>query len=259
MMLGLGGFQEWKGDRFASPVDESHLHLGGVKIILDETTGRLHPSREELKRMVFSVHQTGRQVAVHAIEDTAIEAACSALEYALKTQPRGDHRHRIEHCSVCPPALAGRIASLGLTVVTNPAFIYYSGERYLKTVPPSQLNHLYPISTLLKAGIQVAAGSDAPVAAVNPLVGIYAAVSRRAESGETVLDEERITVQEVMGMYTALAAASGFEEDRKGTITTGKLADLVVLGADPTAVPVEEIKDVQVEMTIIGGEVVYEG
>jgi predicted amidohydrolase YtcJ len=257
MMLGFKGFEEYQAGRLTSQMDKSHLRLGGVKIVLDETTGRLNPRQEDLNEIVLSVHQAGQQVAIHAIEETAIEAACSALERAIRISPRVDHRHRIEHCSVCPSDLADRIASLGIAVVTNPAFLYASGERYLKTVPPRQLKHLYPLSTLIQNGVQVAAGSDAPVAPVNPLAGIYAAVSRKAESGEVVLANEKITSYEALRMYTMLAARSSFDENLKGTIAPGKLADLTILSADPTSVPTEAIKEIRVEMTIVGGDVIY--
>jgi predicted amidohydrolase YtcJ len=257
MVLGVKGFEEYKADRFSSNMDENHLRLGGVKIVLDETTGKLYPSPEVLNGLVLSIHKTGLQVAIHAIEETTVEAACNALEHAQKISPRSNHRHRIEHCSVCPPDLARRIASLGGMVVTNPAFVYFSGERYLKTVPSHQLKYLYPIRTLMKNGILVAAGSDAPVAPVDPLAGVYGAVTRKAQSGVVVLAEEAIAPHEALRLYTEFAARSSFEEDLKGIIAPERLADLVVLGDDPTAVPIEEIKEIPVEMTILDGEVVY--
>jgi len=257
MMLGLKGFEEYQADRLSSNMEENHLRPGGVKIVLDETTGKLYPSQEVLNELVLLIHKMGLQVAIHAIEETTVEAACNALEHALRIFPRSSHRHRIEHCSVCPPELTRRIASFGGMVVTNPAFVYFSGERYLKTVPSHQLKFLYPIRSLMKKGVHVAAGSDAPVAPVDPLAGVYGAVSRKAQSGEVVLAEEGITSHEALRMYTEIAARSSFEEDFKGIIAPEKLADLVVLGADPTAVPIEEIKEIQVEMTILDGEVVY--
>ena len=257
MMLGLKGFEEYETERYSSTVGKNHLSSGGVKIILDETTGKLYPTQEVLNGLVLSIHKMGLQVAMHAVEETTVKAACNAIERALKIMPRSDHRHRIEHCSVCPPELVKRIASLGGMVVTNPAFVYFSGERYLKTVPSHQLQHLYPICTLMENGIPVAAGSDAPVSPVDPLAGIYGAVTRKAQSGEVVLGEEGITSHEALRLYTENAARSSFEEDLKGTIAPDKLADLAVLGADPTAVPVEEIKEIPAEMTILDGEVVY--
>ena len=143
-------------------------------------------------------------------------------------------------------------------VVTQPSFIYYSGDRYLRTVPAEELKHLYPIRTLLKSGVKVAASSDCPIAPANPLIGIYAATSRMTETGETVLSEEKITPEEALRMYGENAARATFDEGMKGSISPGKLADLVVLNGDPTKVPINEIKDIKVEMTILNGEIVWE-
>ncbi|MBW1708916.1 MAG: amidohydrolase [Deltaproteobacteria bacterium] len=259
MMLGLTGLEELLSGKFSfSELEiENHLRPGGVKIILDETTGQLNPAQQELNQIVLSIHQAGLQAGIHAIEETAIESALTALRNALQIYPRPDHRHRIEHCSVCPPNLVDQIASLGVMAVTHPAFIYYSGERYLKTVPPSQLEYLYPMGTLLNGGVPIAAGSDAPIVPVNPLPGIYAAVSRKAENGDDVLTNEKVTVYEALRMYTALAAMSAFEEKDKGALSPGRLADVVVLSDNPAAVPEEEITGIQVEMTILGGEIAW--
>ena len=253
LMLGMEGFKQYQEERLAF----DGIHLGGVKIILQETTGRLSPPREELEQLMRRIHQSNLQVALHAIEETTVEAACSILEHILQGSPRTDHRHRIEHCSVCQPEIAKRLASLGVMVVTQPAFIYFNGERYLKTVPKRQLQHLYPVATLLKTGIKVAAGSDCPVVPPDPLIGIYAAVSRRAETGEVVLAQERISHLEAIRMYTDHAAYASFEEAIKGSIAQGKLADLIVVSDDPTRLPVEEIKNLKVEVTIIGGDIMY--
>ncbi len=257
LMLGVKGFKQYQEEGLPPDLNGSGIHLGGVKIILQETTGQISPRWEELKPMASRIHQSNLQVAFHAIEETTIEAACSVLEHVLRESPRPDHRHRIEHCSVCQFEMAKRLASLGIMVVTQPAFIYYNGDRYLKTVPKRQLKHLYPIATLLKAGVNVAAGSDCPVVPPNPLIGIYAAVSRRAETGEAVLPEECISSLEALRMYTRNAAYASFEETIKGSITPGKLADLIVLNADITRLPVEDIKDLKVELTIIGGDIVW--
>jgi predicted amidohydrolase YtcJ len=125
-------------------------------------------------------------------------------------------------------------------------------------VPESQLPWLYRIRSPLENGIIVAGSSDAPVVPDNPLVGIYAAVTRQAESGQVLLPDERISVKQALALYTTNAAYASFEEDIKGSITPGKLADIVVLSADPTRIPPERIRDIKVEMTIIGGDVVWE-
>jgi predicted amidohydrolase YtcJ len=258
MMLGTQSFFAHREQDFKTRLDKSQLCLGGVKIILDETTGRLHPKQSELNEMVLRIHQAGFQACLHAVQQNTVEAACSAIEYALKKSPKSDHRHRIEHCSVCPPSFAKKLASLGIMVVTQPSFIYYSGDRYLRTVPAEELKHLYPIRTLLKSGVKVAASSDCPIAPANPMTGIYAASSRETETGEVVLSEEKITTEEALRMYGENAARTTFDEGVKGSISPGKLADLVLLSDDPTKIPIDEIKEIKVEMTILNGEVVWE-
>jgi len=258
MMLGFPAFKNISKHHFLADLDESQLRLSTVKIILDETTGKLHPSPTELNEMVMEIHQAGMQVAIHSVEERAIEAACAAIENAVNRNPKKEHRNRIEHCSVCPPSLAKHIASLGITVVTQPTFIHYNGERYLKTVPETQLKYLYPLKTLLQHKINVAGSSDCPIVPPNPLTGLYAAVTRMDETGNVVGEDEKIRSIDALRMYTQNAARAMFEEGIKGTIKPGELADLVVLNADPTQLKPDEIKDIKVEMTLIDGEVVWE-
>ena len=258
LMMGISAFQKSSGNYPFGELDHHQLRLGAVKIILDDTTGRLLPGQPELNAMVLEVHQAGRQIAIHALEENAVKAACKAIGSALEKLHAKDHRHRIEHCSVCPPDLARTIASYGITVVTQPAFIYFHGQRYLATVAEKQLKHLYPIKTLLDQGINVAASSDCPIVPPDPLVGINAAMHRLSASGDLVGDNQRIRPGTALQMYTLNAARAAFEESSKGTITKGKLADLVVLNADPARLTADEFKTLQVDMTIIGGEVVWE-
>ncbi len=257
MMIGAEECGEnWDAIRGESQENTS-LRGGAVKIVLGETSGRLEPVQDELYSMLGEIQNRGRQAVLHAVEEAEIAAACSAIEYAVLRFPRGDHRHRIEHCAVCPPPLASRVASLGVRVVTQPSFIHSNGDRYLQTVPAPDLQNLYPLATLMRMGVQVAAGSDAPIGILSPCLGIYSAVSRRTASGGTVLPEEGITPQQALNMYTEKAAQAAFEENLKGSIIPGKLADLVVLNADPTRVPGEELKHLEVEMTIIDGRIAW--
>jgi predicted amidohydrolase YtcJ len=258
MLLGSRAFDNYHRNDYRNTLSEKHICLSGVKVILDETTGRLSPPQEELNRLVFDIHQAGFQVAIHAIEPHAVESACTAIERALRMLPRPDHRHRIEHCSVCPPALTERIFAAGIFIVTQPAFVFYNGDRYLQTVSAGQQDYLYPINTLLKNGIRVAAGSDSPVVPADPLTGVYAAVSRRTISGKNVLSSEKITLAQALDLYTRHAALASFQEMIKGSIAPGMLADFVILNADPSKLSSEEIKDLKVEMTIIDGKVVWE-
>ena len=257
MMVGSEAFDQFQQQGFTPGTGDDQLRLGAVKIMVHRATGRMNPAQEELNERVLLLHRLGFQVAMHAVEEATIEAACQALEKALHVVNRPDHRHRIEHCSVCQLAMARRLSRLGITVATQPAFIYYNGERYLKTVPADQIDHLYPVGTFLTAGIKVAASSDCPVVPANPFNGIYAAVSRMTETGQTIAPQRRITAGEALRIYTAGSAYSCFEEANKGSITPGRLADLVVVSEDPTMVSTEEIKELEVNMTIIGGEVVW--
>lgn len=257
MMLGIDAWDDFRRRGMAPGYGDSGLRLGAAKIVLDETAGGLHPPQEELNRQVLHIHRVGFQVALHAIEESTVEAAIIALEYALNYAPRADHRHRVEHCSVCPPHLMRRLRDIQAVVVTQPPFLYYSGERYLAEVPPSQLEWLYRIRSFVENDLSPAASSDCPVVPNNPLVGIYAAVTRKAETGQVVLAEECVSPAQALAMYTTAGAYASFEEKEKGSLSAGKLADLVILSGDPTQVPAEEIKEIQVETTILGGKIAW--
>ena len=233
------------------------LRRGPVKIAISELGDGVTPDEDELAAMVWEAHRRGRQVAIHAIGQRAVEAAVNAVEASLRRRPRSDHRHRIEHCSVCPPELAKRMAGLGIAVVSQPAFLYHSGDRYLTHVPRDEVPHLYPFGGLLRAGVRLAAGSDAPVAPPRPLLGIQSAVTRASRLGVALSPEQSLTVEQALRMHTLDAAWSAFQEGERGSVEVGKAADFVLLSNDPTAVPPDEIADLDVEMTVIGGEVVW--
>ena len=259
MALGMKSHDDCQRHPFRTRLSKNQLDLRGVKIIVHETTGRLAPHQEELNDMVLGIHRSGLQAILHAIEEKTIEAACEAIEFATQKLPKPDHRHRIEHCSVCGPSLAKRIASLGVMIVTQPSFIYFNGDRYLKTVPEQNLEHLYPIATLRKNEVRVAGSSDSPIVPPNPMIGVYAAISRRTEAGKPLSPEQGISPLEALKMYTIDAARATFDETSKGSIEPGKFADLVILNGDPTELPTDEIKDIKAEMTILNGEVVWHG
>ena len=258
MALGWEAFRRLKEEERSGFANDDHVNVEGVKIIVDEVTGRLAPAQPELDAMVLEIHRAGFRAIIHAVEGPAIESACTAIERALKAVPRRDHGHRIEHCSVCTAGLARRLASAGIMVVTQPAFIYYNGERYLKTVAKEGLRHLYPVATLMREGVFVGGSADFPVVPPDPLMGIYGAVARISKNGEAILLEERISALDGLRLFTCNAARAIGREDERGSITPGKVADLVVLSDDPTAVPEEKIRDIRVDMTIINGEVAWE-
>ena len=258
MMVGVETMKEFQEAGLGFGAGDSHLRLGAVKIVPSRIGGQLYPPQPELNRQVIDAHRAGFQVAIHAIQEATVEAVIIAFENVRRQFPQTNRRHRIEHCSECPPHLLDRIKVLQAVIVTQPPFPYYSGERYLVTVPTTQLKWLYRFRSFLESGLVVAGSSDSPIVSNNPLAGIYGAVTRKAESGQLLLPEERVTAGQALTMYTINGAYSSFEEDIKGSITGGKLADMVLLSDDPTSSQPEQIKDIRVEMTIIGGKVVWE-
>ncbi|MBI2906905.1 MAG: amidohydrolase [Chloroflexi bacterium] len=257
MMAGIGGLSEFQREGLGFGSGDDQMRLGAAKIVLDETTGVLLPPQAELNELVLAAHRAGWQVAIHAIEEKAVQAAAAALENAQAQGPERGHRHRVEHCSVCPPPLVERLHKIDAVVVSQPPFLYYSGERYAAQVPDAQFRWLYRFGSFLKAGLKPAASSDSPVVPNNPLMGVCAAVTRRAATGRVINGEEAVSPLEALRMYTSAGAYAAFEEGEKGSISPGKLADLVLLSHDPAEVAAEEIKDITVEMTIIGGKVVW--
>ena len=208
------------------------LRRGPVKIMLHELSESIEPDETELARRVARVHEAGRQVAVHAVGERAVAAAASAIEAAVRSQPRPDHRHRIEHCGLLPGGLAAKLAQLGVVVVSQPSFIAERGDRYLQLVPEQQQGALYAFRTLRDAGVALAAGSDAPVTPPGPLRAIVAAVDRRSASGAAVAPGQAIEVEDALGWWTAGAARAAFLEEERGAIRPGLPADLVLLAED---------------------------
>ena len=258
MMFGRHALVDITNAGLYSRCGDDSLRLGAVKLVLDEVRGALNPPQEEVDEGVLAAHRAGFQVAIHAVEEGTVGAAATALERCLKRVPGADHRHRIEHCSVCPPPLLERLKAIGAIVVTQPAFIYYSGERYLNEVPDTQRPWLYRTRSFLESGLHPAGSSDCPVSPCSPLVGVYAAVTRKAESGRVLSPEEAVSAREALKLYTLGGAYASFEEQQKGSIEVGRLADLIVLSADPTAVEPQKIGGLSVEKTIVGGEIVWE-
>lgn len=234
------------------------VRISGVKVVVDEVTGEVTPAIDELGPLLMSAHLAGYQIAVHAVEGRPLVAAVDAIARVLSKTPGQNHRHRIEHCSLCPPEVVRKLGRSGLLVVSQPAFIYQNGERYLETVVKCDISNLYPFRSLIEHGVVVAAGSDSPVGILSPLIGIYAAVTRRAEDGRTIGAGQAVKPEMALAMYTRDAAYATFSEVDSGVLAPGKRADIVVLSDDPLTCPHDAIKNVTVEMTMVGGRVVYQ-
>jgi predicted amidohydrolase YtcJ len=255
------------------------LRVGGVKMSIDGgITGRnacfyepyeddehnhgiIRIQQDELNHTVMKCHEAGLRCCVHAIGDRAFDMALDAYENAIDNSPRKDHRHRIEHMGnwLCTPERMQRMVRSGIIAIPNIAIGYYVGDAILDCVGEKRLTKAFPFRTLLKNNVIIAGGSDSPgYWPVDPLRDIAACVSRKMRWGEVWVPEERISVSEAFAMHTTTASWVGFEENEKGSLETGKLADIAVLAEDPFQIQPEKIKDLKVEMTLVGGEVKYQ-
>jgi predicted amidohydrolase YtcJ len=244
------------------------VRIGGVKIFGDGSLGARTaalnapytdaPSTkgmplyrmDKLEELVTKVHEAGLQLVVHAIGDHAIDMVLTALENTLKKLPREDHRHRIEHASVLSADLIARMEKLSVIASVQPHFVV-SDFWIVDRLGKQRAKWVYPFKTLIEERIITVGGSDCPIEPISPLRGIWAAVSRKP------FPEQRITVSAALRMYTIDAAFASFEEDIKGSIEVGKLADFVVLSNDPRRVPIKQTKEIEVEMTLVGGSMVF--
>jgi predicted amidohydrolase YtcJ len=263
---------------FHSGFGDDRLRVGSIKVISDgsligRTAAVCQPyddaadedelglamfNQEELNDIVWRSHRAGWQVAIHAIGDRAIDMCLDAYETALRRLPRPDHRHRIEHCGIMRTDIIARMARLGVIPVGQPPFITEFGDGFLEHLGRERCQLTYPLKSLLAAGLPACGSSDSPVSSYQPLIGIQAAVTERTAGGVPFAPAEALSVEEAIGLYTRNAAYAAFDEDRKGSITVGKYADLAILGRDPREEPPEAISQIPVQATVRGGEFVYE-
>lgn len=221
-------------------------------------TGILYYTQEEVDAILGEAHRHGFQITAHAIGDRGVEIVVNCIEKALREHPREDHRHRIEHAGMVPPDLMHRIKNLGIIPIPNPAFFYEFGEGYIKNYG-DRVEHMFPMADYVEQGVVAAAGSDSPVTFANPMQGIYCAITRKTASGTPVGERQKVSILDAIRAFTLNGAYATFEEDRKGSIEPGKLADLAVLDGSILSAAPEDILSMQPTLTMIGGEIVYEG
>ena len=214
--------------------------------------GTLYYSQEQIDSFVLKAHKAGLQVAMHAVGDAAVEQALDAYEAALTALPRDEHRHRIEHCEVIREEQIQRAQRLGVALAIQPPFNHYWPHTdYYRTLGEERAWKADPVGSLMRPGLLLAGGSDSTVTPLGPLIGVHAAVNHSNPA-------ERVGVEEALALYTIDAARIAFEEPDKGSLEPGKLGDLAVLAQDPFEVDPVHLIDIPVDMTIIGGEVMYE-
>jgi predicted amidohydrolase YtcJ len=219
--------------------------------------GLMTTPAEDMERIVARAHETGLRVSIHSIGDRGIDIALDCIEKAQKAKPVKDMRHRIEHNSCCTPNQLKRIKKLGVVPSSSIGYMYGLGDQYAENFGPERVRWLHPHKTMKEMDIIAGGNSDCPVTFYSPFVQMYTAVTRKSSSGQVVGPEEAISVMDAIRVYTLNGAYLSKEEGIKGSIEVGKLADMIVLERDILTIPKDEIKDLKVSTTIVGGKIVY--
>ena len=254
------------------------LRIGGLKGFVDgslgsgtalfeepytdepDNSGLFVTSFEELRSQVVKAEAAGLQVAIHAIGDRAIRLLLDLYEETEEEYGPRDRRYRIEHAQHLGAADVDRFARLGAVAAMQPYHAIDDGRWAERRIGEDRARLAYAFRSLLDSGAVVAFGSDWTVAPLDPLLGLYAAVTRRtlddANPGGWV-PEQKIDVESALKAYTASAAWAGFTDQEVGTLAPGRLADVVVLNENPFEVDPDRLLDVRVDLTIVGGREVY--
>lgn len=243
---------------FIDGVEDSHTAamLEPYDDLPGETGETIYPP-EEFEQIVERLDRMGLQCITHACGDRGVRTALDAYEKAaLRNEPR-DRRHRIEHVEIVSPEDVRRFKGLGVVPSMQPLHAHLSAppfdEVYGKTLGPDRLERSYPWRSMVTSGARLAFGSDWPVADMNPFLGIHSAVTR----GGLVGPQNTVGLEDAIRGYTMNAAYASFEEEIKGSLEVGKLADIVILSEDMFRIPPDGIKAVEPLLTIVGGKEVY--
>lgn len=229
----------------ALPADEDGYVVGPLKILLDD---HALPDFDDVVERLATARAQGRAAAVHCV--TAGELALSLAAFGAVGARPGD---RIEHGGIIPDSMIGELRALGLTVVTQPAFVRERGDRYLAEVDSSEHHELYRCASLLAAGVPVAASSDAPYVSADPWIGVATAIDRRTAGGETVAQVERVDAERALGLYLGAADSPGGPPRR---VIAGAGADLCLLHI-PLAEALTAPDCEMVRNTLIAGRIVH--
>jgi hypothetical protein len=212
------------------------------------------------ERWSLAADRAGLQLSIHAIGDSANSLTLDLFEKITKSNPSWDRRFRIEHAQHIHPKDFARFAKLGVIASVQPYHAIDDGRWAEKRIGHDRCKTTYPFRTFLDNGVKMCFGSDWTVAPLNPILGIYAAVTRRTIDGANPngwFPEQRITVKEAIEAYTINCAYAVFEENEKGSIVAGKMADLVVLTDDILSIDPVKIETVGVDMTVVDGKIVH--
>jgi predicted amidohydrolase YtcJ len=220
-------------------------------------SGILFYTSTELMDLVGELNAQGFQVAIHAQGDRAIGAVLDAYASVLDGPGTNPGRHRIEHGGAMYPELVTRAASLGIIVVSQPGFLSTLGDGFVEAFG-DRAGQLYPFASWRDAGIVTAGSSDAPVISADVLLGIRDVVLRRTAGGTVLGPAERLDVRDALDLYTRGAAFAVHREKEIGSLGPGKLADFTVLDGNPLTTSPDQLTDLRVLATVVGGAVTYQ-
>ena len=218
--------------------------------------GLLYMTEEEIFQSVENAHRNDFQVAIHANGDVTIKMVLDAYERAQTLWPRADTRHRIEHCSLVNPELLGRIRDLGVIPAPFYTYVHYHGNKWVD-YGEERMRWMFAHKSFLDYGIPVAPASDYTPGPYEPLMAIQSMVTRKDFDGRIWGPNQRISIKDALKICTINGAFASFEERIKGSITTGKLADFVILADAPQDVDPDQIKHIEIVRTVVGGKTMY--
>lgn len=230
---------------------------------VDSTTSGLPQNillNGKLKAWALEADKNRLQISTHAIGDKTNAYLLDLYEEIKNTNPAWDRRFRIEHAQHLRNEDIPRFSKIGVIASCQPYHLFFDGSYAEKKIGPERIKNSYPFKTLLDNNANVCFGSDWPVVPLNPLYGIYASATRETSDNKNPagwIPGQKILVEDAVKCYTINSAYAAFEENIKGSIESGKLADLIVLNENIFKIPVERIKDVKIDITIFNGEIIY--
>jgi predicted amidohydrolase YtcJ len=219
--------------------------------------GLLMMGEEEQYEKTKQAHLAGWQIGTHANGDVAIDQTLRVYERLQKESPRRDPRFRLEHCTMVNEGLLARIKALGAIPAPFSSYVYYHGEK-MHFYGQERLKNMFALRSMIDAGIRPTQASDYTASPYEPMMALQSEVTRTDTKGTVWGANQRITVQEAIRVGTMNGAYASFEDKIKGSITAGKLADLVVLGRDPLREPPSSLVTIPVERTMLGGRWSFE-
>jgi predicted amidohydrolase YtcJ len=216
---------------------------------------------EGMRKRLTGADRAGLQVCIHAIGDAAISQVLDLFSEIIRANGPRDRRLRIEHAQHMAAKDFDRFAQMNVIASVQPYHAIDDGRWAEKRIGPERIKTTYAFRTFLDRGVHLAFGTDWNVAPLNPMLTLYAATTRATLDGKHPdgwIPEQKISLEEALTAYTTGSAYAEFQENEKGKLTRGMLADLVVLNEDIFAIPLEQLRDVKVGLTMTGGKVVYE-